>query len=132
MLKRKGTKTNNVKKINSAYVKQQEQHLERKQREKKLLIRRLVAFGVLFSIIVGTLLLYFFQQQTIHSEKESEYEQLQSELQAQLEEKEELEREVELLNDVDYLLQIARKDYFFSKEGEIIFTLPEEEEEPSY
>ncbi|GEN44744.1 septum formation initiator family protein [Alkalibacillus haloalkaliphilus] len=132
MLKRKGTKTNNVKKINTTYVKQQEQHLERKQREKKLLIRRLVAFGVLFSIIVGTLSLYFFQQQTIHSEKESEYEQLQSELQAQLEEQEELEREVELLNDVDYLLQIARKDYFFSKEGEIIFTLPEEEEEPSY
>ncbi|MDV2583240.1 septum formation initiator family protein [Alkalibacillus haloalkaliphilus] len=132
MLKRKGTKTNNVKKINTTYVKQQEQHLERKQREKKLLIRRLVAFGVLFTIIVGTLSLYFFQQQTIHSEKESEYEQLQSELQAQLEEQEELEREVELLNDVDYLLQIARKDYFFSKEGEIIFTLPEEEEEPSY
>ena len=41
-----------------------------------------------------------------------------------------LKEEVEKLSDIDYLLQIARKDYFFSKDGEIIFKLPDEE--PSY
>ncbi|GAA0467137.1 FtsB family cell division protein [Alkalibacillus silvisoli] len=132
MLKKRSQKTNKVKKIDSNYVKQQEEFLARKKREKSLLIRRLVAFGILFFLIVGTLSAYYMQQRAVHDEKQNEYEELQNELQAGLGEQESLEREVELLNDVDYLLQIARKDYFFSKEGEIIFTLPEDEEEPSY
>lgn len=41
-----------------------------------------------------------------------------------------LNKEIQLLGDIDYLLKIARKDYFFSEDGEIIFKLPDED--PSY
>lgn len=34
-----------------------------------------------------------------------------------------LQEEAQRLNDPDYLAQVARKDYYYSKEGEIIFKL---------
>ncbi|MET3683751.1 cell division protein DivIC [Alkalibacillus flavidus] len=133
MFKRKKS-MENVEKLNSTYVREQEAYLARKKREKKLLKRRMIAFAVLFLIVVGTLSGYYMKQQAIHNEKQAEYEQLSEELKAAQQNQDRLEREVELLNDTEYLLQIARKDYFFSREGEIIFKLPEDSEdgEPSY
>ncbi|MDQ0158460.1 FtsB family cell division protein [Alkalibacillus salilacus] len=131
---KKKKRMDNVEKLDSTYVKEQEAYLARKRREKKLLKRRLIAFGLLFLLVAGTLSVYYVQQQAIHEDKKAEQEQLQAELKTAKDEQERLEREVELLNDTDYLLQIARKDYFFSREGEVIFNLPEdsEEGEPSY
>ncbi|WP_188207353.1 FtsB family cell division protein [Alkalibacillus aidingensis] len=130
MNRRRSRQKNNVAKLDTKYTQQQEQYLERKDREKRLLMRRLIAFGILFFVIVGSLSAYYIQQKSVFQNKQEEYRELEEELEAYQEENESLTREIELLNDVDYLLQIARKDYFFSKEGEIIFTLPDEE--PSY
>ena len=44
---------------------------------------------------------------------------------ALLKEKNELSTEVELLNDEDYVVIYAREHYIFTKEGEIVATLPE-------
>ena len=63
-------------------------------------------------------------------EKQAEYQQLNEKMTQLTNRNETLKEEVEKLSDIDYLLQIARKDYFFSKDGEIIFKLPDEE--PSY
>ncbi|PKR77511.1 cell division protein [Halalkalibacillus sediminis] len=119
-----------VTRIQSEYVQKQEQNLERQSREKKFLYRRLIAFGVLFTIALSSMFLYHLNQRAQLSEKQEEYAEKEEQLAEYQEENEELNREIELLSDVEYLLQIARKDYFFSKDGEIIFKLPDEE--PSY
>ena len=41
-----------------------------------------------------------------------------------------LQEEAERLKDEEYVLEIARTNYFFSKEGELIFKLPDEK--PAY
>ncbi|GEL78249.1 FtsB family cell division protein [Tenuibacillus multivorans] len=123
-------KHRNVTKIESTYVQEKEQQIAHKTREKKRLIRRLTAFGVLFVVLTGSLLFTHFNQRAQMSEIQDEHDQKLAELEKHQQENSNLKREVELLSDIDYLLQIARKDYFFSKDGEIIFKLPDED--PSY
>ncbi|RPF51212.1 FtsB family cell division protein [Aquisalibacillus elongatus] len=120
----------NVTKIESQYVQEKEQQLATKSKEKKRLFRRLIAFGVLFSLVMGFLLVNHINQRAQMEEKQEEYHERVATLEEYKEENQDLQREVELLSDVEYILQIARKDYFFSKDGEIIFKLPDED--PSY
>jgi|SRR5690625_1703905 len=119
-----------VTKIQSSYVYEQDQKLAAKKREKKRLFRRLTAFGILFVLISGSLIFYHVNQRALLNDKQNEYDELIAELEEIEYNNENLKYEIELLSDLDYLLQIARKDYFFSKDGEIIFKLPDEE--PSY
>ncbi|SDY36257.1 MULTISPECIES: FtsB family cell division protein [Salimicrobium] len=119
-----------VTRLDSTYMDQYEAHVERQRRKKKRLFRRLALFGLLMLIITSSLAVYHVQQRMVYAEKEAEYEQLQEEM-ASLEDKEaDLKEEKELLQQEEYVLEIARSNYFFSKEGEIIFKIPNEE--PSY
>ena len=68
----------------------------------------------------------YAQTQTIAGKEE-----LREEALLKLEEVEkqqsQLEEQILLLNDEEYLAKLARKDYFLSDEGEIIFTTPNTE-----
>lgn len=70
------------------------------------------------------------KQRAIYAEKVEQYEQLEKELKELKQSEKNLKEEIELLNNEDYVLDIARTNYFLSKEGELIFTIPDEE--PSY
>lgn len=129
MERRKERNKDNIAKINSTYAKQQEKQMAQKSREKNF-FRRLIAFVFLFVLICGGMTTYHFQQRAQMQEKQAEYQQLNEKMTQLTNRNETLKEEVEKLSDIDYLLQIARKDYFFSKDGEIIFKLPDEE--PSY
>src|SRR5699024_11191216 len=107
-------------------MKQYDAHVERQKRRKKRLIRRLVLFSVTIIILFGSLALYHINQRTVYSEKKIEYEQLTEQL-ANLEKQEEnLIEEINLLNDEEYILDIARTNYFLSKKGELIFQIEDE------
>ncbi|WP_237150299.1 MULTISPECIES: FtsB family cell division protein [Planococcus] len=102
----------------------------RKKRHQVVLYRRLAVFGLvvlLTSIWLGSTI--YAQSQTIAGK-----EQLQEEKLAELEEVQKqqakLEEQIRLLNDDDYVSKLARKDYFLSDEGEVIFTLPNDAEKP--
>lgn len=58
-------------------------------------------------------------------ESRNELTVLEAQRDALLKEKNELSTEVELLNDEDYVVIYAREHYIFTKEGEIVATLPE-------
>ncbi|SIS62109.1 FtsB family cell division protein [Salimicrobium flavidum] len=119
-----------VTRLDSTYMNQYDAHVERQGRKKKRLFRRLALFALVMLLVTSTLAVYHVQQRMVYAEKEAEYEQLQEEM-ATLEETEsELREEVELLQQEEYVLEIARSNYFFSKEGEIIFKIPNQE--PSY
>ena len=121
--------------IRNDYVRSVEIEGERKKAHRIRLLRRLTVFGVLVlmaTIWVGSTI--YAQTQTIAGKEE-----LREEALLKLEEVEkqqsQLEEQILLLNDEEYLAKLARKDYFLSDEGEIIFTTPhdekKDEEKPS-
>lgn len=119
-----------VTKLQSNYMNQYDAFMERKKRKKKRLIRRLVLFAFIAVLTISSVAIYHFNQRAVYAEKQAEYEQLEKELADLKKEEEQLTEEIELLNDEEYVLEIARTNYFFSKEGELIFKLPDEK--PSY
>lgn len=123
-------RTRKVARIQSDYVQEHEEQQVYKTRQKKLLFRRLLTFGVLFAVVMSILIVTHFNQRSVMQEKQEEYQEKVATLEEYQSENQKLEREIQLLGDIDYLLKIARKDYFYSEDGEIIFKLPDED--PSY
>jgi len=109
--------------IRSEYMEQYERQQKRNQRRKRSLIQRLVIAGVLMLATVAYMVHYHLEQRSVYSEKLKEYEALQSEMSELKKTEEELKEEIKLLNDEDYILEIARTNYFLTKEGELIFLL---------
>lgn len=109
--------------IESEYVERYEQEQKRKRRRKTGLRRRLVAAGITMLILVSLITHYHIGQRTVYSEKVTEYESLQEELTELKKVESKLLEEIDLLNDDAYILDIARTNYFLSKEGELIFQL---------
>ncbi|SFB31815.1 cell division protein DivIC [Lentibacillus halodurans] len=123
-------KKKNVTRLDSNYMQQYDAYIERQKRKKQRLVRRLVLFSIVAAIAFGSLVTYHINQRALHEEKEEQYEQLQSEMATLEKEEQNLKEEIKLLNNEEYVLDIARTNYFFSKEGELIFKIPDED--PSY
>ncbi|WP_163539353.1 septum formation initiator family protein [Gracilibacillus sp. YIM 98692] len=123
-------KQNNVSRIHDAYIEQYQAQMKRRQKRKKRLVRRLALFAVVVMITMTGLTTYHLDQRAKLKDMEQEYTELSNQLTTLKQEEEQLTEEIELLNDEEYLLQIAKTNYFFTEKGEIIFKLPEEE--PSY
>ncbi|GKW47690.1 septum formation initiator family protein [Planococcus sp. NCCP-2050] len=124
----KPSENREVASIRNDYVRSVERKEKRHQAHKVRLFRRLSVFGILVlmaSIWIGTTI--YAQSQTI-----SEKEQMRAETLASLEkaekEQKKLEEQILLLNDDEYIAKLARKEYFLSEDGEIIFTLPNEDQ----
>ncbi|QTN01275.1 septum formation initiator family protein [Sediminibacillus dalangtanensis] len=119
-----------VAKIDSPYMKQYDAQVERQKKKKKRLFRRLLLFSIVVVVVVGGLVAYQVKQRTLHAEKQEQFQKLERKMTSLKEDEKDLQEEIRLLQDEDYVLEIARTNYFFSNKGEIIFELPEEE--PSY
>ncbi|UOQ83862.1 FtsB family cell division protein [Gracilibacillus salinarum] len=123
-------KRNNVSRINEAFIEQHDAQMKRQIRRKKKLYRRLMLFGAVMAITMIFLTTYHINQRTTYHDMKQEYTDLSDELTTMQTKEKKLQEEIELLNDEEYLLQIAKTNYFFTEEGEIVFKLPEED--PSY
>ncbi len=114
--------------IRNDYVRSVERQEKRQQAHKVRLFRRLSVFGVVFLLAViwiGTTL--YGQSQSI-AEKEVQRAETLAALQEVEKEQAQLKEQIILLNDDDYIAKLARKEYFLSDEGEIIFTMPKAED----
>ena len=120
-----------VRRIKSQYVNEYHEQLKRSQLRKKYLMRRLTIATVLMTVIVGFFFVYHFGQRATYADKKQEYEQLSNEAAQLKAEKDSLLEEINLLKDDDYILDIARTNYFLSKDGELIFQI-EEDDSQSY
>ncbi|WP_010649016.1 FtsB family cell division protein [Oceanobacillus massiliensis] len=124
------SKKKTITRLDSNYMQQYDAYIERQKRKKQRLIRRLALFSIVIALTIGTMAVYHLKQRELQAEKIEQYEQLEEKLATLKKEEEKMTEEIELLNDKDYVLDIARTNYFFSKEGELIFKLPNED--PSY
>ncbi|MGN8648239.1 septum formation initiator family protein [Gracilibacillus sp. HCP3S3_G5_1] len=118
---------NKVSRINHEYIEKYDAQMKRQKRRKKKLYRRLLLFGVVATITMISLVTYHIDQRLKYQDMQQEYTELSDELISLQNEEKKLKEEIELLNDEEYLLQIAKTNYFFTEEGEIVFKLPEED-----
>lgn len=116
-----------VTKIESNYMKQYDIYMERQKKKKQRLVRRLMLFLIVVVITAGVMATYHVKQRNLYAEKKEQYEQLEEQLATLKKEETHLQEEITLLNDEEYLLEIARTNYFFSKKGELIFKTPDED-----
>lgn len=118
-----------VKTLDNDYVRSSAGQVKKqqiKQRQKVLSRRRLAVFFVFAAIICIALVSARMNQNARLAEKEEEKRQAQEELVAAKEQQEMLKLQITKLEDDEYIAKLARKEYFLSEEGEIIFTIPKE------
>ncbi|MGY3766988.1 FtsB family cell division protein [Vagococcus vulneris] len=89
-------------------------------KRRRLAIMFVIAFAV-FTIIGFNL---FKNSQRLLSLQDTKVEVVK-ENEKVMDNKEDLEHEVNLLHDSDYVAKIARSKYFYSKEGEQVYSIPE-------
>ena len=97
----------NIAQIQNDYQKQMEQQAQRLKRKRRGLLRRLTVFGVIvlmFAVLVTSALW----------SQSSALKQLQTK-------QEDISDEIKKLKSKEYVLELARRDYYMSKKGEKIF-----------
>ena len=115
-----------VSKIQTTYVKQQEYAEIASARKKKLLVRRLSMFLVAVGILSYLMISSSISQAASLNAKMAQKKQLNHELTELKVQQDILNENIIKLNDDDYIAKLARKEYFFSNKGEIIFNIPED------
>lgn len=122
-------KKRNVTKLQSGYVQQHERNELIAVKRKRLILRRLIVFFLFATFVSYFMISTLVSQASSLDEIKQEQEQLQQELK-DLEKKETiLKEEIVKLNDDEYIAKLARKDYFLSEQGEIIFNIPKGKKE---
>ena len=117
------TKRENIKRMNSAYMDHYDMQMERMKRRKKRFIRRFSMVSLVMLLGFAFLFTYHMKQRATYAEALEEYEALSEEMAGHEATEKSLREEIELLNDEEYILDIARSNYFLSKKGEIIFQI---------
>lgn len=118
-----------VAKIESDYVLQREQQRHTNVKKRRGLIRRLTFYGLCAAIISVLAAITLISQAEALEKGTTEMEQVENKL-VQLKKAENLlKEEIMRLEDDEYIAKLARKEYFLSEKGEIIFNLPEKEDD---
>ncbi|MGL4818711.1 MAG: FtsB family cell division protein [Bacilli bacterium] len=88
-------------------------------------IGRMTIILLVTFIISGVLVYSVFKERQVLERKREELNKVNEEIQTMNNTKESLVYEISKLKDEDYIMELARKNYYFSKEGEILFILDE-------
>lgn len=118
----------NIASINKDYVRSVERQEKRQKAHKVRLFRRLAAFAVVVVVVMGWLTYTMVNQSRVLAAKEEKKEQAQQTLEEVKDQQDMLNSQILKLNDDEYIGKLLRKEYFLSEEGEIIFAIPEKEE----
>lgn len=116
----------NISQLQNEYKEQMEMKQQHYKRRRRGLYRRLTAFGILVLLAAVLIASSIYSQTSALNMKESKKEKLAEELKAIKDKKAELKDEITKLNDEEYVLELARRDLYLSKDNEIIFKIDEE------
>lgn len=119
MLKRKTQAE--IKKMNTSFVSQYDAKKKAQITWRKGLYRRLTAMAIGFGLLFTIMFMAYFSMQSQKADLATELAELDAEKTQLVKEEANLKEEIELLNDKDYMLDLARSQYFLSKKGELLF-----------
>lgn len=120
---------NKVVRMINGYTKRRDTEKKVRRSENRVAKKRAMLFGSLMLLIVGILLIVAFNQKTQNQLLQEELVQTQEVMDERIAEEKDLEQQIKQLNDENYIARIARSEFFFSEEGEIIFNLPKTNDE---
>lgn len=119
--------------MNKKVVKLINSYTKKKETEKKVLSdesrvsrKRTLLFGSIMLVIAGILLAIALHQNHQNSYLEEELAVNEEQLDNKITEAKDLEQKIKQLNDDDYIMRIARSEFFLSEEGEIVFNLSDD------
>lgn len=90
---------------------------------------RMFLFFILFGSIISSLSYSFFTNVSKIIEIKNEKESLSDKLVSLKDEEDKLNSDIKRLSDPEYIARYAREKYMYSKEGELIIRLPDEEDD---
>ncbi len=99
-----------------------------KKKKVKRKAKRLVTFGLVSVVLIVIIGVTLFNVLSDIVNKYQEKKELEDKLVALQEKEVELENDVNKLKDPEYLARYAREKYFYSKDGEYILRIPDDEE----
>ncbi|MDF2909208.1 MAG: DivIC [Sporolactobacillus laevolacticus] len=114
-----------VTRLQTSYLQSQEMNEKRRRKRRKGLVRRLVAFFVVFALACTFMISSLLSQshhlsQALETKAGLEKQLVDSKQQASA-----LKKRIQLLHNKKYIGEIARRDYLLSNKGEIIFSKPD-------
>ncbi|EON74655.1 FtsB family cell division protein [Lysinibacillus sphaericus] len=118
----------NYTKLDNDYVRNTDKAINRKAQSRKRKMRRIVFFAIVPVVIIAFLLNVLSNQSETLEIKEKKKVEVNQHLTELKEEQEILNLKIKQLEDDEYIAKILRKEYFLTKEGEINFVIPEEED----
>lgn len=116
-----------VETLNNDYVRSNEQRAQQKRKQTIFRRRRIAIYLIVASIFVFGLTDLLFYQKDRLAMKNAEKQALEEQLADVKEQQEMLKLQIAKLEDDEYIAKLARKEYFLSDEGEIIFTIPKDD-----
>lgn len=129
MVKRQNIRQqNNVRTLQNDYVRSSDNKVKYSKKQKVRFRRRMVVFCLGASAVLVFLVSTYISQNERLQEKQQQKEEVLAELQEVKEQQEMLNLQIAKLEDDEYIAKLARKEYFLSDDGEIIFTIPSDEE----
>lgn len=117
---------NKVTKLQSSYVLAQEEKERKAIRRRRVVAVRFTFLSAVIAVLTSLFLYVLHSQSARIESKLQDQKKLEQKLKALEQRQKRLEDEIQKLHDDDYIAELARKKYFLSKEGEIIFTVPQE------
>ena len=118
---------NNLQYLDNDYVKENYGKQVKKQREVIFRRRRLALVFAIATVIFLSVGISLFNDYLRLQNLEKYQSEAVATQEASKEKKAKLEKEVDLLEDEDYVAKIARDRFLYSKDGELVFPLPEHE-----
>jgi cell division protein DivIC len=109
-------------------VKQQEYAGIASARKRKVLVRRLSLFFAFALFLSYFMVSNILSQASMLDQKVVQKKQLEGQLAGLKNQQQILKDNIVKLNDDDYIAKLARKEYFLSNKGEVIFNLPDKGE----
>lgn len=121
-----GLQKNNVQSLENEHTVAKKQKNNNRRAELTVLKRRVLVFFTIALVAMAGLVSMNIVLQERLAEKEAYKLEVTKQLQAVTETQEMLKLQIAKLEDDEYIAKLARKEYFLSEDGEIIFTIPKE------
>ncbi|WAA09476.1 FtsB family cell division protein [Fervidibacillus albus] len=115
--------------VNQHYMRSKQQQNMKAMRRRKGLIRRLSVFFIFAFLLVFFLVRMLHVQGEMLNSKKEQLKTTEAKLEQMKNTQSILEEEILKLQDDEYIGKYARQEYFLSDDGEIIFSVPNEEDE---
>jgi cell division protein DivIC len=115
----------NVTKLQSSYISAQEEKQKKASRRRRVAVLRFTFFGIVLALVSSVFAYTMHSQAKDIEAKLDSKKQLEQKLDKLEKQQKHLKEEIKKLHDDEYIAELARKKYYLSKNGEIIFVTPE-------